>query len=164
MEIDTLSSPTQLAELGAVIGSTIGLVPDGVVVFLPSYAFLDKVKAVWGKSGLLERLSQKKQVCFKESLWAGRILLSCFRSSTNPKRLPKSIRPCETMHTLSLPPRPQLLRLSVAPLPHSSPPPKEPCSSLWSVASCPRVSTSRTISGDALSWSVCHLRTWALWS
>jgi chromosome transmission fidelity protein 1 len=36
-----------MAELGAVVQSTIGLVPDGVVVFLPSYAFLDALKAAW---------------------------------------------------------------------------------------------------------------------
>ncbi len=53
----------QLNELGAMITSVVGLVPDGVVVFLPSYAFLDEVKTAWTKSGLLERLNQKKQVC-----------------------------------------------------------------------------------------------------
>jgi chromosome transmission fidelity protein 1 len=31
-------------------------------VFLPSYAFLDKVKLVWTASGLLQRLDEKKQV------------------------------------------------------------------------------------------------------
>lgn len=44
------------------IQSTIQLVPDGVVVFLPSYAFLDKVKAVWTKSGLMTRFGERKQV------------------------------------------------------------------------------------------------------
>ena len=38
------------------------LVPDGVVVFLPSYAFLDKLKATWDKSGLLLKLGAKKKV------------------------------------------------------------------------------------------------------
>lgn len=52
----------QLVELGSVISSVIGLVPDGVVVFLPSYAFLDKVKAAWKTSGLLDRLAAKKHV------------------------------------------------------------------------------------------------------
>ncbi|WVQ99004.1 hypothetical protein IAU59_006136 [Kwoniella sp. CBS 9459] len=54
-----------LTELGAVIQSTIGLVPDGVVVFVPSYAFLDKVKAFWTKSGLLAKLGDKKQLFFE---------------------------------------------------------------------------------------------------
>lgn len=48
-----------LAELGAALLSAVGLVPDGVVVFLPSYAFLDKVKTAWG-SNLLDKLDQKK--------------------------------------------------------------------------------------------------------
>lgn len=52
----------QLNELGAVIQSVVGLVPDGVVVFLPSYAFLDKVKKLWTQSGLLAKLDDKKQV------------------------------------------------------------------------------------------------------
>ena len=47
------------------IQSTIGLVPDGVVVFVPSYAFLDKVKLAWTRSGLLARLDERKQV----SVW-----------------------------------------------------------------------------------------------
>lgn len=41
------------------------MVPDGVVVFLPSYSFLDKVKAVWGASGLLKRLDERKQVFYE---------------------------------------------------------------------------------------------------
>lgn len=40
----------------------IGLIPDGVVVFLPSYAFLEKVKAFWAKSGLMAKLGERKQV------------------------------------------------------------------------------------------------------
>lgn len=52
----------QLGELGAVIASVLGLVPDGVVVFLPSYAFLERVKTVWTASGVLDRLAAKKQV------------------------------------------------------------------------------------------------------
>ncbi|ORX33827.1 hypothetical protein BD324DRAFT_643783 [Kockovaella imperatae] len=41
-----------LAELGRVIQSAINLIPDGVVVFLPSYTFLDSIKSVWTKSGV----------------------------------------------------------------------------------------------------------------
>jgi len=52
----------QLTELGSVLGSMIGLIPDGVVVFLPSYAFLEKVKAFWAKSGLMAKLGERKQV------------------------------------------------------------------------------------------------------
>jgi chromosome transmission fidelity protein 1 len=56
-----LTPALQLTELGAVVQSVIGLVPQGVVVFLPSYAFLDKVKAFWIRSGLLHKLADKKQ-------------------------------------------------------------------------------------------------------
>ncbi|KAL7424206.1 ATP-dependent DNA helicase chl1 [Cryptotrichosporon argae] len=54
-----------LGELGAVVQSTVGLVPDGVVVFLPSYAFLDRVKAAWSASGLLDKLAAKKQLFYE---------------------------------------------------------------------------------------------------
>jgi len=52
----------QLTELGSVLSSMIGLIPDGVVVFLPSYSFLEKVKAFWAKSGLMARLGDRKEV------------------------------------------------------------------------------------------------------
>ncbi|CAK9783872.1 unnamed protein product [Cutaneotrichosporon oleaginosum] len=52
-----------MAELGAVVQSTIGLVPDGVVVFLPSYAFLDALKAAW--RDLLPKLEQRKQIFYE---------------------------------------------------------------------------------------------------
>ncbi|TXT13605.1 hypothetical protein VHUM_00972 [Vanrija humicola] len=52
-----------LAELGAALLSAVGLVPDGVVVFLPSYAFLDKLKAAWGS--LLDKLDQKKKLFYE---------------------------------------------------------------------------------------------------
>jgi Rad3-related DNA helicase len=65
----------QLTELGAVIQSVIGLVPHGVVVFLPSYAFLDKVKVFWTRSGSLQKVADKKQA-------------SC------PRRGPRSVLTC----------------------------------------------------------------------
>ncbi|BEI97150.1 hypothetical protein CcaverHIS631_0207390 [Cutaneotrichosporon cavernicola] len=55
--------PALLAELGAVVQSTIGLVPDGVVVFLPSYAFLDALKAAWTE--LFPKLDQRKQIFYE---------------------------------------------------------------------------------------------------
>jgi len=39
------------------------IVPDGMVVFFPSYSFLHSVKEAWGTSGLLDRFSGKKTVC-----------------------------------------------------------------------------------------------------
>ncbi|KIR32908.1 chromosome transmission fidelity protein 1 [Cryptococcus deuterogattii MMRL2647] len=54
-----------LTDLGAVLQAIIGVIPDGIVVFLPSYAFLDKVKAFWMKSGLLQRLGERKQLFYE---------------------------------------------------------------------------------------------------
>ncbi|KAK8869549.1 hypothetical protein IAR55_000116 [Kwoniella newhampshirensis] len=54
-----------LTELGAVIQSTIGLIPDGVVVFSPSYAFLGKAKTFWQGTGLMQRLGDRKQLFFE---------------------------------------------------------------------------------------------------
>ncbi|WVR05438.1 hypothetical protein IAU60_002454 [Kwoniella sp. DSM 27419] len=54
-----------LAELGALVQSTIGLVPDGVVIFVPSYAFLDKVTAFWTKTSLMAKLNERKQLFFE---------------------------------------------------------------------------------------------------
>ncbi|WVQ69797.1 uncharacterized protein L199_008017 [Kwoniella botswanensis] len=56
---------TIMTELGSVIQSIIGLVPDGVVVFLPSYSFLDKVKTTWTSSGLMGKLGDKKTLFFE---------------------------------------------------------------------------------------------------
>lgn len=47
------------------MSSMIGLIPDGVVVFLPSYSFLEKVKAFWAKSGLMIRLGDRKEVSWE---------------------------------------------------------------------------------------------------
>jgi len=38
------------------------IVPHGLVVFFPSYAFLDQVRHVWEESGLLARLGGKKTI------------------------------------------------------------------------------------------------------
>lgn len=73
----------------------IGLIPDGVVVFLPSYAFLDKLKAFWAKSGLMSKLADRKEVSFCGSRVLHQLMI---RSSTNP-RPPETSRPSyATMH------------------------------------------------------------------
>jgi chromosome transmission fidelity protein 1 len=53
---------TLLLELGQLALNFSALVPSGMIVFLPSYAFLDGLVAAWKKSGTWERLSARKKV------------------------------------------------------------------------------------------------------
>ena len=57
-----MSWQRQVAELGQVIFNFVNLVPGGMVVFLPSYAFLNVLKAAWDASGLMGKLRAKKKV------------------------------------------------------------------------------------------------------
>lgn len=41
------------------------IVPDGLVVFLPSYSFLNTLRTKWKESGLLDKLGSKKMVLFE---------------------------------------------------------------------------------------------------
>ncbi|KPV75443.1 uncharacterized protein RHOBADRAFT_14367 [Rhodotorula graminis WP1] len=50
-----------LDELGQAIVNISAVVPKGVVVFVPSYDFLHHAQARWEKSGMIKRLSAKKQ-------------------------------------------------------------------------------------------------------
>ncbi|CAE6455181.1 unnamed protein product [Rhizoctonia solani] len=56
-----------IMELGQTILNLTNLVPNGFVVFLPSYAFLSLVKTAWGKgeNKILERLSKKKKIFYE---------------------------------------------------------------------------------------------------
>ncbi|CUA77223.1 chromosome transmission fidelity protein 1 [Rhizoctonia solani] len=56
-----------IAELGQTVLNLTSLVPNGFVVFLPSYAFLSIVKAAWskGENKILERLGKKKKVFYE---------------------------------------------------------------------------------------------------
>lgn len=38
------------------------VIPKGVVVFVPSYAFLDQLQARWQTTGLLGKLGKRKKV------------------------------------------------------------------------------------------------------
>jgi chromosome transmission fidelity protein 1 len=52
----------QLAELGQIILNLVSMVPNGIVVFLPSYSFLSAVKEAWGNSGLMDKFGVRKKV------------------------------------------------------------------------------------------------------
>ncbi|KAI0359225.1 DNA repair helicase [Trametes cingulata] len=51
-----------MAELGQMLLNFANVVPGGMVVFVPSYAFLHAVTKVWKASGLLDKLDAKKKV------------------------------------------------------------------------------------------------------
>ena len=51
-----------MVELGQMLLNIASIVPHGLVVFFPSYAFLDQARQVWEESGLLTRLGSKKTV------------------------------------------------------------------------------------------------------
>lgn len=51
-----------MAELGQAVLNFINLIPDGVVVFLPSYAFLGALRQAWDASGTMQKIAMKKKV------------------------------------------------------------------------------------------------------
>jgi chromosome transmission fidelity protein 1 len=51
-----------LTELGQLVLNFSSLIPAGMIVFLPSYAFLDGVVASWKKAGVWSKLLVKKKV------------------------------------------------------------------------------------------------------
>ncbi|KAJ7264002.1 DNA repair helicase [Mycena haematopus] len=56
---------TVITELGQILLNFASLVPRGMIVFFPSYHFLNTAKAVWQKSGALARFEGKKKVFFE---------------------------------------------------------------------------------------------------
>ncbi|KAJ7857745.1 helicase C-terminal domain-containing protein [Mycena leptocephala] len=56
---------TVIGELGQILLNFAALVPRGLIVFFPSYHFLNTAKAVWQKSGALARFEGKKKVFFE---------------------------------------------------------------------------------------------------
>ncbi|TBU40126.1 DNA repair helicase [Dichomitus squalens] len=51
-----------IAELGQILLNFTNVVPGGMVVFVPSYGFLNVITERWKASGMLEKLSAKKKV------------------------------------------------------------------------------------------------------
>ncbi|KAF9073981.1 helicase C-terminal domain-containing protein [Rhodocollybia butyracea] len=64
-----------LADLGQIILNFTRIVPGGMIVFFPSYKFLDMAKAAWAtveaKGGYLEKFGMKKKVFFEPEDQAG---------------------------------------------------------------------------------------------
>ncbi|KAL2918010.1 hypothetical protein HK105_202424 [Polyrhizophydium stewartii] len=49
-------------QLGLSIARLARLIPNGLLVFLPSYSWLDKLTKRWGQTGLMRRLAESKQI------------------------------------------------------------------------------------------------------
>ena len=57
----------QITQLGQVLLNFMSIVPAGMIVFFPSYKFLNTAKAMWIKTGTLDKFALKKPVCGKKS-------------------------------------------------------------------------------------------------
>ena len=67
----------------------INVIPRGMVVFLPSYSFLNTVKHEWRTNGTLDKFSNKKKVGLNNitiHLLALNLLLGVFRATGNQRR------------------------------------------------------------------------------
>ncbi|EDW62670.2 LOW QUALITY PROTEIN: uncharacterized protein Dvir_GJ16955 [Drosophila virilis] len=64
------ASPAMLQELSMVLQNLCGVLPAGVVCFLPSYDYLDTVYGHLEQSGALQRLGQRKRI-FRETAGSG---------------------------------------------------------------------------------------------
>jgi chromosome transmission fidelity protein 1 len=51
----------QLLELGQIVANFTRIVPGGMVVFLPSYKTLEKVKNLWDEKGIMGSIRNKKK-------------------------------------------------------------------------------------------------------
>ncbi|KAH8825111.1 helicase C-terminal domain-containing protein [Flagelloscypha sp. PMI_526] len=58
------SDPAVLADLGMIVSNLANIVPAGMVVFFPSYSFLNLAKKEWSES-LLDKLGKRKKVFFE---------------------------------------------------------------------------------------------------
>ncbi|KAL1677806.1 helicase C-terminal domain-containing protein [Schizophyllum commune] len=57
--------PAAIEELGQILFNLVCVTPKGMVVFFPSYNFLNAAKAAWGQSGTLGRLEGRKKIFFE---------------------------------------------------------------------------------------------------
>ncbi|PPR07101.1 hypothetical protein CVT24_010937 [Panaeolus cyanescens] len=59
------NDPAVIAQVGQVLLNFSNVIPAGMIVFFPSYKFLNAVKAAWSQSGLIEKLAARKQVFYE---------------------------------------------------------------------------------------------------
>jgi len=51
-----------LKELGQLILNVVNVIPDGIVIFFPSYLYLNEVYEFWDKNNYLKQIENKKKV------------------------------------------------------------------------------------------------------
>jgi chromosome transmission fidelity protein 1 len=59
------NNPKILKELGQLILNVVNVIPDGIVIFFPSYLYLNEVYEFWDKNNYLKQIENKKKI-FKE--------------------------------------------------------------------------------------------------
>jgi chromosome transmission fidelity protein 1 len=100
----------QLLELGQIVVNFARIVPGGMVVFLPSYRTLEKVKNLWDEKGLMNSIRNKKKARSTHLTWV-LFLLSCqvFMESTADvhellaqyaEEIRSSVSPPRLVHTI----------------------------------------------------------------
>jgi hypothetical protein len=92
----------QIAELGQILSNFINIVPGGMVVFFPSYSFLNGVIAEWTASGTMEKFKAKKKVEFIAE-FVDKIISFAQRFSWSHRRLQMSKACYMIMQPLVLP-------------------------------------------------------------
>ena len=144
----------QIEELGQVLFNLVCVTPKGMVVFFPSYNFLNVAKAAWGQSGTLARLEGRKKIFFEpeETTDVDKVLQSYAAAVHEAVRITSSplfpfddTRPLADTSIPRTPLDPNLV----------------PCSSPSSAPNSPRVSTLPTTSLVPSSSLACRTRTWA---
>jgi len=55
------------SELGQILINLVNVIPAGVVIFFPSYSFLNTVQQVWTSSAVLEKIAQRKRIFYEPS-------------------------------------------------------------------------------------------------
>ncbi|TKY64491.1 ATP-dependent RNA helicase DDX11 [Spatholobus suberectus] len=63
--LSSRSSPDMMRELGLLLCNLVTVVPEGIVVFFPSFDYESRVYENWEASGILERITKRKRV-FRE--------------------------------------------------------------------------------------------------
>ncbi|KAF8195495.1 helicase C-terminal domain-containing protein [Pholiota molesta] len=81
------TDPTTIAQLGQILLNFASIIPAGVIIFFPSYKFLNTTKALWTNSGILAKLGVKKEVFFEpeDSSQVESVLQEYGEAATKPK-------------------------------------------------------------------------------